>query len=85
MEIERASAKIRAMGIRDDEEDYELPIYAERLPIRTVIGTPEGCLRLKPGVTRPETLAGYHADRLLEEALREAHAVTYPRCRNPSP
>ncbi len=35
MEIERASAKIRAKGVGDDEEDYALPIYAERLPVRT--------------------------------------------------
>jgi nitroimidazol reductase NimA-like FMN-containing flavoprotein (pyridoxamine 5'-phosphate oxidase superfamily) len=32
MEIERASAKIRAKGVGDDEEDYALAIYAERLP-----------------------------------------------------
>lgn len=79
MQIERASAKIRAKGVADEEEDYELPIYAERLPVRTVIGAPEPCPRLMPGVARPETLAGYHADRLLEEALTEAHAATYPR------
>jgi hypothetical protein len=36
MTIERASAKIRAKGVGDDEEDYLLPIYAERLPVRTV-------------------------------------------------
>ncbi len=79
MEIERASAKIRAKGVGDDEEDYLLPIYAERLPVRMVIGTPEPCPRLLAGVTRPETLAGYRAGRLLEEAVAEAHAVTYPR------
>jgi len=78
MRIEQASAKIRAKGVADDDEDYLLPIYAERLPIHTVIGTPEACPRLLPGVARPETLAGYHAGRPLEEALTEAHAETYP-------
>lgn len=78
MPIEQASAKIRAKGVADDDEDYLLPIYAERLPIHTVIGTPEPCPRLLPGVARPKTLAGYRAGRPLEEALTEAHAATYP-------
>lgn len=79
MEIERASAKIRAKGVVDDEEDYALPIYAERLPVRTVIGAPEACARLVQGVERPAGLDGYRAGRLLEEALTEAHRVMYPR------
>ena len=37
MAIERASAKIRAKGVADDAEDYAFPIYAERLPVRTVV------------------------------------------------
>jgi nitroimidazol reductase NimA-like FMN-containing flavoprotein (pyridoxamine 5'-phosphate oxidase superfamily) len=78
MEIERASAKVRASGIVDDEADYALPIYAERLPLRTVIGAPEPCARLMPGVERPGNLAGYAAGRPLEHALAEAHAATYP-------
>lgn len=77
MEIERASAKIRAKGVVDEDEDYPLPIYAERLPIRTVIGTPEPCPRLLPGVSRPANLDGYRAGRLLEEALSEAYAAAY--------
>lgn len=78
MQIERASAKIRAKGVGDDEEDYALPVYAERLPVRTVIGAPEPCPRLLDGVTRPENLQLYQAGGLLEEALRAAHALTYP-------
>ncbi len=58
MEIERASAKIRAKGVADEDEDYELPIYAERIPVRTVLGAPEPCPRLLPSVERPATLAG---------------------------
>lgn len=77
MAIERASAKIRAAGVADDEEDYALPIHAERLPVRTVLGAPEPCPRLMPGVTRPETLAPYRAGRPLDEALSEAYALAY--------
>lgn len=78
MEIERASAKIRAKGVGDDEEDYALPIYAERLPVYTVLGAPEGCPRLLPGVERPRNLDGYRAGRRLDEALTEAHAIAFP-------
>jgi nitroimidazol reductase NimA-like FMN-containing flavoprotein (pyridoxamine 5'-phosphate oxidase superfamily) len=77
MEIETASAKIRAKGVADDEEDYALPIYAERLPVRTVVGKPEPCPRLLPGVTRPANLAAYNAERPLEDALLRAYMQTY--------
>jgi nitroimidazol reductase NimA-like FMN-containing flavoprotein (pyridoxamine 5'-phosphate oxidase superfamily) len=77
MDIERASAKIRAKGVADDDEDYALPIYAERLPVRTVIGPPDACPRLRPGVERPHNLDGYRAGRPLEEAIMEAHAAAY--------
>ena len=79
MDIEKASAKIRAKGVADDDEDYLLPIYAERLPVHTVLGAPEPCSRLRPGVERPETLVGYRANRRLEDALLDAHEISYPR------
>ncbi len=78
MDIEKASAKIRSAGIIDDEEDYALPIYAERIPVRTVLGSPEPCDRLLPGLERSAKLAGYSAGRLLEDALTDAYAMSYP-------
>lgn len=77
MDIEHASAKIRARGVADDDEDYGLPIYAERIPVTTVLGVPEPCPRLMEGVPRPSTLAGYEAGRPLQDALSEAYATTY--------
>lgn len=77
MEIECASAKIRAKGVADDDEDYALPVYAERLPIHTVVGTPEPCPRLLPGVERPIGLGPYRAERRLDEALSEAYGMAY--------
>ena len=77
MDIEKASAKIRARGVVDDDEDYALPIYAEHIPVRMVLGAPEPCPRLLPGVKRPETLSSYRAGRLLEDALTEAYQTTY--------
>lgn len=78
MEIEQASAKIRSRGVADDAEDYELPVYAERIPVRTVLGAPEPCPRLRDRVGRPQSLRGYSEGRLLEEALRDACLVQYP-------
>ena len=78
MDIEKASAKIRAAGVIDDEEDYLLPIYAERIPVRTVIEPPEPDGRLLPGVTRPATLSAFRTGRRLDEALTETYALSYP-------
>jgi nitroimidazol reductase NimA-like FMN-containing flavoprotein (pyridoxamine 5'-phosphate oxidase superfamily)/gamma-glutamylcyclotransferase (GGCT)/AIG2-like uncharacterized protein YtfP len=78
MAIEQASAKIRAKGVGDDEEDYALPVWAERIPVRTVLGAPEPCPRLVPGVERPARLAMYREGRGLGDALTEAHAIAFP-------
>jgi hypothetical protein len=77
MDIERASAKIRARGVVDEDEDYALPIYAERIPVSTVLGQPQPCPRTVEGVKRPATLAGYAAGRSLEDAVSEAHAIAF--------
>ena len=78
MTIEQASAKVRAKGIGDEEEDYALPIYAERIPVRTVLGAPEPCARLMAGVERPEGLAAYREGRRLDDAVSEAYLSTFP-------
>lgn len=78
MDIERASAKIRAKGVSDDDEDYELPVYAERIPVQQLLGKAEACPRLLAGVSRPTNLDGYRAGRPLEEAVTEAHRSAYP-------
>ncbi len=39
--IEQASAKVRTGGPVDDEEDYELPIWAGVIPMQTTYGAPE--------------------------------------------
>ncbi|MGH8253236.1 MAG: pyridoxamine 5'-phosphate oxidase family protein [Steroidobacteraceae bacterium] len=78
MDIERASAKIRAKGVSDDDEDYELPVYAERIPVRQLLGKAEACPRLLEGVGRPANLDGYRAGRPLEEAVTEAYRLSYP-------
>jgi hypothetical protein len=76
-ETEQASAKVRAKGVADDDEDYELPVYAERIPVRIVLGRPEPCPRLLDGVERPASLRGYSEGVLLEDALRDANFAHY--------
>jgi uncharacterized protein len=78
MEMERASAKVRNKGIADDPEDQDLPIYAERIPVMTVLGEPEPCPRLSAEVVRPEGLRPYQAGARLDQALAAAYQQTYP-------
>jgi nitroimidazol reductase NimA-like FMN-containing flavoprotein (pyridoxamine 5'-phosphate oxidase superfamily) len=72
MEMEQASGKIRDLHVSDDEEDYTLPVWCARLPVRQVLGEPEECPRQLPGLTVPEGLRGYQAGRSLDEVLLEA-------------
>jgi nitroimidazol reductase NimA-like FMN-containing flavoprotein (pyridoxamine 5'-phosphate oxidase superfamily) len=78
MDIEEASAKIRAKGVVDDDEDYAYPIHAERIPLRLVIGEPEPCPRTLSGVVRPESLAMYRNGVSLDEAASIAYKIAYP-------
>jgi nitroimidazol reductase NimA-like FMN-containing flavoprotein (pyridoxamine 5'-phosphate oxidase superfamily) len=79
MRIEEASGKIRAKGVGDEEEDYALPIYAARIPVRTVIGEVETCPRMPDGVARPEGLAGFAPGRDLDDVMLEHHRKTETR------
>lgn len=56
MEIKEASAKIRASGPKDDEEDYNLPIWAGILPIQTKQLPPVPDDLLKEGISLPPYL-----------------------------
>lgn len=56
MDIEEASAKVRTGPPIDDEEDYELPIWAGVIPISTRIHAPEPDPRLARGISVPENL-----------------------------
>ncbi len=78
MEIERASAKIRAKGVGDEEEDYALRSMPSACRCGMVIGEPEPCPRLMPGWSAARNSPAYRPGRLLEEALRDAYAESYP-------
>jgi nitroimidazol reductase NimA-like FMN-containing flavoprotein (pyridoxamine 5'-phosphate oxidase superfamily) len=76
MEIEQASGKIRNKGVGDEEEDYALPIYAAKFPVRTVIDDVVPCPRLLDGVARPEGLAPFTPGRRLDEIMLETHGAS---------
>jgi hypothetical protein len=77
MEIEQASAKIRNETMHDDEEDYAVPAWTALLPIRTVVGAAQECPRQMAGVTRPEGMSGYAAERGLDEIMQECHRKVF--------
>lgn len=56
-ELTEASAKVRTGGPKDDEEDYDLDIWAGVQPIQLVRGAVVPDERLKPGVPVPPYLA----------------------------
>ena len=57
MPLDEASAKVRAGGPLDDEDDYELPVWAGTVGLRLATGEPEPDERLMPGVACPAYVA----------------------------
>ena len=54
LDIESASAKVSAGNPDDEEEDYQIPVWAGVLPVTTVVGNPVDDERLAPGVEPSE-------------------------------
>jgi nitroimidazol reductase NimA-like FMN-containing flavoprotein (pyridoxamine 5'-phosphate oxidase superfamily) len=59
IDIAEASAKVRTGPPLDDEEDYELPIWAGVLPLRMVAGVPAPDPRLASHLVLPAHITGY--------------------------
>ncbi|HYP25467.1 MAG TPA: pyridoxamine 5'-phosphate oxidase family protein [Blastocatellia bacterium] len=57
--LSEASAKVRTGPPLDDEEDYELSVWAGELPLRMVAGTPINDPRLRQGVEPPACVREY--------------------------
>ena len=77
MPIDEASGKIRSTHVSDDEEDYALPVWTARIPVRQVLGEPEPCPRQLPGLAVPPGLQGYTEGRRLDDVLLEAYRTEY--------
>lgn len=61
-----ASAKVRTGPPVDDEEDYEMPVWAGVLPLRTNAGAPVNDPRLAQGIEPPAYILSY--DRRADNA-----------------
>jgi uncharacterized protein len=57
--LSEASAKIRTGPPIDDEEDYQLPVWAGVVPLGTAAGEPEPDPRLPAGTRLPEYVEGF--------------------------
>ncbi len=60
MTIETASAKVRDVGVNDEPEDYDLPIWAGIVPLKQVARPPVADEQLKDGIEVPEHIMGYY-------------------------
>lgn len=56
--LDETSAKVRNGPPRDDEEDYDLPIWAGVLPLATMVGAPQADPRLASGIEVPAHVSG---------------------------
>ena len=63
LSIEEASAKIRTGDPVDDEEDYEMNVWAGIVPLELKPGTPTDDARLKESIEPPEYLTNYKRPR----------------------
>src|SRR3989442_15316974 len=59
LSLEEVSAKVRTGPPIDDEEDYELPVWAGVLPVRLIADAPLGDERVPPGMEPPGYAAQY--------------------------
>ena len=57
--IEEASAKIRTGNPVDDEEDYNLEVWAGVIPLHLTMGKPVADEKMKDGILIPEYLSKY--------------------------
>jgi len=59
LSLNEASAKVRTGSPLDDEEDYELPIWAGVIPLRMVADAPIGDVRLPTNIDPPRYALNY--------------------------
>ena len=60
MTIETASAKVRDVGVNDEPEDYELPIWAGIVPLKQVAEPPIADDKLMDGISVPDHILSYY-------------------------
>jgi uncharacterized protein len=61
LDLEEAAAKVRSGPPIDDEEDYDLPVWAGVVPLGVAVGAPEPDPRLADGIAVPPYVARWRA------------------------
>lgn len=57
--LKEVSAKVRDIGVKDIDSDYELDAWAGVIQLKTVPTEVQDCPHLKPGVTTPDYALNY--------------------------
>ena len=65
--LSEASAKVRTGPPLDDEEDYELPVWAGIIPLQMVANEPLADPRLAPDTPAPKHVIDYNSSRRPEQ------------------
>jgi uncharacterized protein len=64
LKIDEASAKIRSGPPKDEEEDYDLPVWAGVIPLSKKFGQLEEDPKLKPGILLPDYIDKFIKSKL---------------------
>jgi nitroimidazol reductase NimA-like FMN-containing flavoprotein (pyridoxamine 5'-phosphate oxidase superfamily) len=67
--ITEAAAKVRGLGVVDDDDDYAIPTWAGVIPIKAIIGKAVPDQRLLVDPQLPANLADFAAGARLDEVL----------------
>jgi uncharacterized protein len=57
--LDEASAKVRTGLPNDEEQDYDIPVWAGVIPLELTAGEPIAGNRLQPGITLPAYARNY--------------------------
>jgi nitroimidazol reductase NimA-like FMN-containing flavoprotein (pyridoxamine 5'-phosphate oxidase superfamily) len=57
--LNEVSAKVRDVGVKDVESDYDLDAWAGSIPLKITAGQVIDCPRLKPGISTPDYAKSY--------------------------
>ena len=66
------------VDIGDEKEDYALPIWSARYPVKLTPGAAEACPRQHRDAAIPPEMRPYQPGRALDEILTEAYQANYP-------
>jgi nitroimidazol reductase NimA-like FMN-containing flavoprotein (pyridoxamine 5'-phosphate oxidase superfamily) len=78
MVIDTASAKIRDLHVKDEEEDYEeVPAWSALYPVTQILGAASECARQLPGLSRPDGMSDFEPGTPLDQIMSKAYHRTF--------